>query len=88
MHSIDVDILSRDECSQRLQNAESPLNVDDSLVCCKAHKVNNNMCQVDVGGPLACDRGDGFYEVLGVYSQDTGCLPTNQVRIYTFIINL
>lgn len=81
MHSINVDLLNQDECRQRLENAESQLNIDDSLVCVKAQKVNNNLCQVDVGGPLACDRGDGFYELTGIYSQDTGCIPTNQVRI-------
>lgn len=79
MHKIDVDVLSNDQCRQRLQGAESAIDIDDSLVCAKAHKQSNNMCQVDVGGPLACDRGDGNYELVGVYSQDTGCLPTNQV---------
>lgn len=79
MHSVDVDLLSQNDCSQRLSVAETYLDIDDSLVCGKAHHVSNNMCQVDVGGPLACDRGDGHYELTGIYSQDTGCLPTNQV---------
>lgn len=81
MHSIDVDIVPQDECRQRLQGAESQIPIDDTLTCVKAHKQRNNLCQVDVGGPLACDRGDGFYELTGIYSQDTGCLPTNQVRM-------
>ena len=85
MHSINVDLLNQDECRERLQNAESQLNIDDSLVCGKPQLVSNNMCQVDVGGPLACDRGDGFYELTGIYSQETGCLPTNQVRICPLI---
>ncbi|XP_043483725.1 uncharacterized protein LOC122512124 isoform X2 [Leptopilina heterotoma] len=85
MHSVGVDLLSENECRQRLEGAEGPLDFDDSLVCGKAHHVNNNMCQVDVGGPLACDRGDGHYELTGVYSQDTGCLPTNQVATFALI---
>lgn len=80
MHSVDVDVLSNDECQQRISGAESYIDLDDSLVCTKAHRQNNNMCQVDLGGPLACDRGDGYYELAGVYNQDTGCLPTNQVH--------
>ncbi|XP_015586809.1 uncharacterized transmembrane protein DDB_G0289901 [Cephus cinctus] len=85
MHGIDVDVLTPEECSQRLQGAESLLDIDETLVCVKAQKQGNNMCQVDVGGPLACDRGDGYYELTGVYSQDTGCLPTNQVTTYALI---
>lgn len=87
MHSVDVDLLSQNECRQRLEGAEAQLDIDDSLVCGKAHHVSNNMCQVDVGGPLACDRGDGYYELSGIYSQDTGCLPTNQVNVSSLYIN-
>lgn len=79
MHSIDVDVLGNEQCRERLSGAENQIPLDDSLFCGKAHQKNNNMCQVDFGGPLACDRGDGFYELVGIYSQDTGCLPTNQV---------
>ncbi|XP_012288608.1 hornerin [Orussus abietinus] len=85
MHGIDVDLLPSDECSQRVQNAESHIDFDETLVCAKPHLQSNNMCQVDVGGPLACDRGDGNYELTGVYSQDTGCLPTNQVATFALI---
>ncbi|XP_046744067.1 filaggrin-2-like [Diprion similis] len=85
MHGIDVDIVPQDECRQRVQGAESPVEIDNTLTCVKAHKERNNMCQVDVGGPLACDRGDGIYELTGVYSYDTGCLPTNQVATYALI---
>ncbi|XP_034951201.1 inactive serine protease scarface-like [Chelonus insularis] len=85
MHSIDIDILDKGECQERLLNAETPLQVDESLVCTKASQQRNNMCQVDLGGPLACDRGDGVYELIGVYNQDTGCLPTNQVATFALI---
>lgn len=80
MHGIDVDIIPQDACRERLQGAESQIEVDNTLTCVKAQKQRNNLCQVDVGGPLACDRGDGYYELTGIYSQETGCLPTNQVR--------
>lgn len=88
MHKIDVDVLSSEQCIDRLRNAETPVDLDESLICVKAHKQNNNMCQVDIGGPLACDRGDGIYELIGVYSQDTGCLPTNQVNWFFHCIQL
>ena len=57
-------------------------------MCAKPAYQKNNMCQVDLGGPLACDRGDGYYEIIGVYSQDTGCLPSNQVCTYTLLFVL
>ncbi|KAK0083432.1 hypothetical protein PV325_008794 [Microctonus aethiopoides] len=87
MHSINIDIINKQECQQRLLNAETQIELDDSLICAKAQKQNNNMCQVDLGGPLACDRGDGIYELMGVYNQDTGCLPTNQVATFSIIDN-
>ncbi|CAB0039459.1 unnamed protein product [Trichogramma brassicae] len=85
MNKLDVELMSPYDCQKRLEGAESPLEIDDSLVCVKAQRQSNNMCQVDVGGPLACDRGDGFYELVGVYSQDTGCLPTNQVATFAVV---
>ena len=88
MHSINIDLLTQDEARQRLKNAENPLEFDNSLVCGKAKEQRNNLCQVDVGGPLACDRGDGYYELVGVYSRDTGCIPTNQVKNLFFFFNI
>ncbi|XP_066586122.1 uncharacterized protein [Prorops nasuta] len=82
MRGIDVDVLSYDTCQERLASAKSQLNIDSSVICTKAHKQNNNMCQVEPGSPLACDRGNGVYELVGVYSQDTGCLPTNQIAVF------
>ncbi|XP_012265270.2 uncharacterized protein LOC105691397 isoform X4 [Athalia rosae] len=85
MHSINVDLLPQDVCRRRLAGAESQIAIDDTLTCVKAQQQRNNLCQVDVGGPLACDRGDGHYELTGVYSQDTGCIPTNQVATFALI---
>lgn len=85
MHSIDVDVIGKQECLQRLEGAESKIDIDDSLVCTKAHRQNNNMCQVDLGSPLACDRGDGSYAIMGVYTQDTGCSPIDQVTTFATV---
>ncbi|CAD6213169.1 GSCOCG00003948001-RA-CDS [Cotesia congregata] len=85
MHSIEVDTIEENQCRQRVSNAENQIELDDSLVCVKAHQQRNNMCQVDIGGPLACERDDGTYELVGVYNQDTGCLPTNQVATFGLI---
>ncbi|XP_014485658.1 PREDICTED: uncharacterized protein LOC106750091 [Dinoponera quadriceps] len=81
MHMVDVDLLSREVCQSRVLNAESPISIANDVICGKARD-ENNMCQADVGGPLACYDGNGAYHIAGIYSQDTGCLPTNQVATF------
>ncbi|XP_020289150.1 uncharacterized protein LOC109857355 [Pseudomyrmex gracilis] len=81
MHMVDVDLLSHDVCQNRLLGAESQLNIAHNIICGKAHD-ENNMCQADIGAPLACYDGKGAYHIAGIYSQDTGCLPTNQVATF------
>lgn len=89
MHRVDVDLIPREECRRRVLGTDYPIEVDNTVVCTKAQKESNNMCQVDNGGPLACDQGDGIYTLMGVYNQDTGCVPTNQVMIvYLFIFSV
>lgn len=78
MHMVDVDLLSRDVCQNRVLGAESHVNVAGNVICGKPQN-ENNMCQADVGAPLACYDGNGAYHIAGIYSQDTGCLSTNQV---------
>ncbi|XP_011881510.1 PREDICTED: uncharacterized protein LOC105569558 isoform X2 [Vollenhovia emeryi] len=81
MHMVDVDLLSHDICRNRVLDAESHINVAHNIICGKAHETNN-MCQADLGSPLACYDGNGAYHIAGIYSQDTGCLPTNQVATF------
>lgn len=78
MHMVDVDLLSNEICRNRVLGAESQIDIASDIICGKARE-ENNMCQADVGGPLACYDGHGAYHIAGIYSQDTGCLPTNQV---------
>ncbi|EZA59838.1 uncharacterized protein LOC105274877 [Ooceraea biroi] len=81
MHMVDVDLLSHDVCQNRVLGAESHINVANNVICGKPQN-ENNMCQADVGAPLACYDGNGAYHIAGIYSQDTGCLPTNQVATF------
>ena len=82
MHMVDVDLLSHDVCQNRVLGAESHINIAHNVICGKAHN-DNNMCQADIGSPLACYDGNGAYHIAGIYSQDTGCLPTNQVATFS-----
>ena len=38
--------------------------------------------QVDPGGPIACDRGDGHHELSGTYSWDIGCSAPNNPTVF------
>ncbi|XP_072755992.1 uncharacterized protein Scaf isoform X2 [Anoplolepis gracilipes] len=82
MHMVDVDLLSYDVCQNRILDAESQINIAHNVICGKARN-ENNMCQADLGSPLACYDGNGAYHIAGIYSQDTGCLPTNQVVAFS-----
>lgn len=82
MHMVDVDLLSHDVCQHRVFGAESEIDIAHNIICGKARN-DNNMCQADIGSPLACYDGTGAYHIAGIYSQDTGCLPTNQVATFS-----
>lgn len=87
MHMVDVNLLPYDVCQNRIYNAKSHIPLTDDVICGKAYE-ENNMCQADVGAPLACYDNNGAYHLVGIYSQDTGCLPTNQVRRIRDSINI
>lgn len=64
------------------------VNDVDGIICVTPKKEINNVCETDIGSPLACQNENGFYELAGIYSRNTGCLPTNQVRRSISIILL
>ncbi|KAI4485344.1 hypothetical protein M0804_006849 [Polistes exclamans] len=87
MNSLDVDVLSPDACMQHASGQQYNINIEYGTICAKSHNTNYNMCQTEIGGPLACQRDDGIYEFAGLYSQDNGCSPTHQIAIFTPIDN-
>nr|KAF7423541.1 hypothetical protein H0235_008824 [Vespula pensylvanica] len=87
MNSLDVDILSPDVCMQHASGQKYNINIEYGTLCVKSHNINHNMCQTEIGGPLACQRENGIYELAGLYSQDNGCSSTNQIAIFTPIDN-
>ncbi|XP_035719216.1 uncharacterized protein LOC118440384 isoform X1 [Vespa mandarinia] len=87
MNSLDLDILSPDVCMQHASGQKYNINIEYGSICAKSHNINHNMCQTEIGGPLACQRENGIYELAGLYSQDNGCSPTHQIAIFTPIDN-
>lgn len=82
MHAINMDVLPNERCKQQLTYTNFGENIVDGAICAATKAERNNVCETDVGGPLACQNEDGRYELAGIYSQDTGCRETNQVAIF------
>ncbi|KOX68999.1 Cysteine string protein [Melipona quadrifasciata] len=82
MHAINVDILSTERCKELLLNTDFGVDIADRILCATPKEEKNNICDTDIGGPLACQNEDGSYELAGIYSQDTGCYPSNQVAMF------
>lgn len=81
MHAINMDVLPTERCKQQLTYTNFGENIVDGAICAVTKAEKNNVCETDVGGPLACQNEDGRYELAGIYSQDTGCRATNQVKL-------
>lgn len=86
MNSLDVNVLPFDICTQRASQQYN-IKIEHETICVKSQNINYNMCQTEIGAPLACQRQDGIYELAGLYSQDNGCSPTHQVNMI-FLFNL
>ncbi|KAK9299675.1 hypothetical protein QLX08_007381 [Tetragonisca angustula] len=82
MHAISMNILSTERCKELLLNTDFGVDIADRILCATPKEEKNNICDTDIGGPLACQNEDGSYELAGIYSQDTGCYPSNQVAMF------
>ncbi|XP_031826161.1 inactive serine protease scarface [Nomia melanderi] len=82
MHAVDMNILSTNFCKEQLLSANANPDAANGIICTAPKEDINNVCEVDVGGPLACKNEQGYYELIGIYSQDTGCVASNQVAIF------
>ncbi|XP_076750260.1 inactive serine protease scarface [Xylocopa sonorina] len=82
MHAVSMDILPTESCKERLISTNFETDIANRTICAVPKEEKNNVCETDIGGPLACLNEHGSYDLAGIYSQDTGCQPTNQVAIF------
>lgn len=82
MRAVDMDILSRERCEEQSLRTNLEVNDVEGIICGTPKKEINNVCETDIGSPLACQNENGFYELAGIYSRDTGFLPTNQIAVF------
>ncbi|XP_076299177.1 inactive serine protease scarface [Lasioglossum baleicum] len=87
MHAVDMSILPTNLCKEQLTAAAVNPDAANGIICTTPKQDINNVCEADVGGPLACQNEEGFYELSGIYSQDTGCQSSNQVGIFAPLDN-
>lgn len=75
--------MSAPEAERHLQRTFLGPNfrMHSSQVCALATQPNTTLCMVDPGGPLACPKAGqgpaGPMELVGVYSWDVACHPSN-----------
>ncbi|XP_015433755.1 PREDICTED: uncharacterized protein LOC107189685 [Dufourea novaeangliae] len=82
MHAVGMSILSTDVCKKQLTSEQISPDVANGIICTTPTEEINNICEADLGGPLACVNEQGQYELAGIYSQDTGCHSSNGVVIF------
>ncbi|CAL7948678.1 unnamed protein product [Xylocopa violacea] len=82
MHAVNMDVLPTESCKERLISINFETDIANRTICAAPKEEKNNVCETDIGGPLACLNEHGFYDLAGIYSQDTGCQPTNQIAIF------
>lgn len=74
LHKVDVTFIPEDTCESNLRTTNlGKYFILNKGFSCALPKNPSDLCKVDVGSPIACDRGDGHYELAGVNSWDVGC---------------
>lgn len=83
MRVVDMDIVPTKYCTDQLIKADLNQDIANGVICTVTKKQINNVCEADIGAALACENQDGLYELSGIYSQDTGCAPSNTVKYFS-----
>ncbi|XP_024086335.1 glutenin, high molecular weight subunit PW212-like isoform X2 [Cimex lectularius] len=74
LNKVPINITPKDECEQSLKKTHlGKYFILNEGFTCAAPFNENDLCKVDIGSPLVCERPDGQYELAGVYSWDTKC---------------
>ncbi|XP_039291082.1 trithorax group protein osa isoform X2 [Nilaparvata lugens] len=83
LHKVDVKFIPEDVCESKLRSTNlGKYFILNKGFSCALPKNPSDLCKVDVGSPIACERGDGHYELAGVNSWDVGC-QTDQTPTIT-----
>ncbi|CAH1398292.1 unnamed protein product [Nezara viridula] len=74
LHKIKVNLIPKEQCETNLKKTHlgKYFKLNKGFTCAAPLK-ESELCKVDVGSPLVCEKPDGRYELAGVYSWDTKC---------------
>nr|CAD7266322.1 unnamed protein product [Timema shepardi] len=75
LHQVPVSVTPHDQCQEQLRSTYLGryFQLHDSFKCASTISPGAEICQVGPGSPLACENGNGRYELVGLYSWDVGC---------------
>nr|CAD7462392.1 unnamed protein product [Timema tahoe] len=75
LHQVPVSLTPHDQCQDQLRSTYLGryFQLHDSFKCASTISSGAEICQVGPGSPLACENGNGRYELVGLYSWDVGC---------------
>lgn len=83
LHSIPVSFMPNQQCQDAFKTTflGKYFKLHDSFTCALPTSPTHDLCQVDAGSPIACQKPDGKYELSGIYSWDTGCHPNKNTPV-------
>ncbi|XP_023713703.1 nascent polypeptide-associated complex subunit alpha, muscle-specific form isoform X4 [Cryptotermes secundus] len=75
LHQVPVRLIPHSTCEDILRQTHLGryFILNPSFQCALPTAQSQDLCKVDVGGPIACDQGDGHHVLSGLYSWDVGC---------------
>ncbi|KAJ4444116.1 hypothetical protein ANN_05905 [Periplaneta americana] len=84
LHQVPVKLIPHATCEDSLRQSHLGryFILNPSFQCAVPTAPTQDLCKVDVGGPIACDRGDGHYVLSGLYSWDIGCNAPNSPTVF------
>ncbi|PSN51774.1 hypothetical protein C0J52_05279 [Blattella germanica] len=83
LHQIPVQLIPHNTCEEKLRQTHLGryFILNPSFQCAVPAGPSQDLCKVDAGGPIACDRGDGHLMLSGLYSWDVGCSVPNSPTV-------
>ncbi|KAG8300395.1 hypothetical protein J6590_077516 [Homalodisca vitripennis] len=79
LHTVDVMVIPSRQCEAQLKTSQNlgKYFILNEGFSCALPPSDSDLCKVDFGSAVACQREDGRYELAGVNSWDIAC-PTKQ----------
>jgi secreted trypsin-like serine protease len=83
LQTIPVQVFTYKDCEVKLRNTYlgKYFVLNDSFSCVST-PAEAELCLVKTGSPIACDKGDGTFELFGIKSWDLGCQEYKKSAVF------